>query len=69
MLTVEQALERLRGFGYTAEEYAGNVKVTEAKRVPLYELATEEIHAALNYEVDRRSIKQIDSWTIVVILE
>ena len=66
-MTIEEILKQLLSFGYTAAEYNGTVQVTETMRMKSTELTIHEIHAALEYRVDRHAIKQIDAWTIVII--
>ena len=63
----KEAAALLESLGFTVEEYANTVQVTEAKRTQTHELSIDDIHAALGYKVDKRSIKQIDPWTIVVV--
>jgi len=68
-MSLEEIVKRLQNFGYPAKEYSGSVLIEMESRDKANEVTVDEIHAILQYKVPRVSIRQIDSWTIMVIVE
>lgn len=54
----------LRNFYNNVEVEGNTVVVVEEKPI-----TREEVHAALQYRVDMQSIRQVNSWTVVVIVD
>jgi hypothetical protein len=66
-MEAQEIIQRLRDFGYPAEEYADTVQVEIKTRTKINEVTVEEVFAALGNKVSKARIRQVDPWTIVIV--
>jgi hypothetical protein len=66
-MNIQEVLHLLVGFQYPAKERGGTVVIEMDPRTEANKITRAEVHAALQYRVDRDNIRQIDPWTIMIV--
>ena len=62
----EEAKHLLIGFQFNVIEYGEMLQVIEEQHKKSTEITVDQIYAALQYQGDKRNIRQIDPWTIII---
>jgi hypothetical protein len=69
-MNTNEVYEKLKNFYSASNEkvsiYSGLVELQMLHRTEKTKVTRDEVHAALEYKINKQDIRQIDPWTIII---